>query len=113
MARYIIERQYLVPVFENILVEASSIEAACREAIDARVRPWGDDAQLCFDDTRPTRVTYAVQLPDGFEPQLQLGNGDDCETLSSLIFCSELDELPIPKEFSQVRETPERGAGFI
>jgi hypothetical protein len=40
MPRYVIERQYLVPMFEHILVEAPSFDAACREAIDEFAQPW-------------------------------------------------------------------------
>jgi hypothetical protein len=35
------ERQFLVPVYEYILVEAPSLEAVCREALDGNALPWG------------------------------------------------------------------------
>jgi hypothetical protein len=111
--RYIIERQYLVPMFEHILVEAANLEAACRDAIDDLAQPWGDEAQLCFDDARPTTVTYAVELPDGFEPQLRVGAGDDGDTLSSLLYSSELQPLPIPRKFAQGDDASEEGVGFF
>ena len=113
MPRYIVERQYLVPMFEHILVDAPDLKAACREALDDIAQPWGDEAQLCFDDARPTTVTYAVELPDGLEPQLQGGVGDDCHTLSSLLYCSELEPLPIPHEFDDDSEAPKGGIGFV
>ncbi|MGA8401898.1 MAG: hypothetical protein WB697_18560 [Stellaceae bacterium] len=113
MPRYIIERQYLVPMFEHILVEAPSLEAACREAIDDLAQPWGDGAELCFDDARETTVTCAVELPDTLEPELRPGNGDDRDTLSSLLYCSELEQLPIPQECRHGGEAPEPGVGFV
>jgi hypothetical protein len=88
MPRYVIERQYLVPMFEHILVEAPSFEAACREALDDIAQPWGEEAQLCFDDARPTTVTYAVKLPDEYEPNHQMGDLNDNEALSSLLYSS-------------------------
>jgi hypothetical protein len=113
MPRYIIERQYLVPMFEHILVEAPSLDEACREALDDIAQPWGDDAQLCFDDARPTTVTCAVELPEGFEPELQVGKGDDCRNLSSLLYCSELPQQLIPEEFARADELPEPSVGFV
>ena len=113
MPRYIIERQYLVPMFEHILVEAPTLLDACREAVDDVAQPWGDEAELCFDDARPTTVTCAVELPDGFEPELQVGNGDDRDTLSSFLYSLKLDHLPIPDEFGRGDETPENSVGFV
>ena len=113
MPRYIIERQYLVPMFEHIMVEAKTLQDACREAVDDIAQPWGHEAELCFDDARATTVTCAVELPDGFEPDLQVGNGDDREALSSLLYASELDHLTIPAEFGRGEEMPENGVGFV
>ena len=113
MPRYIIERQYLVPMFEHILVEAESLNEACREALDDIAQPWGDDAQLCFDDARPTTVTCAAELPEGFEPELQIGKGDDSYNLSSLLYSSELEPLVIPEDFARGDDPPERDIGFV
>src|SRR5580692_4600651 len=109
MPRYIIERQYLVPMFEHIMVEAQTLQDACRKAVDDLAQPWGDEAELCFDDARSTIVTCAVELLDGFEPDLQVGNGDDRDTLLSLLYSSKLDHLPIPAEFGCGEEIPENG----
>lgn len=46
MPRYVIERQFLVPVYEHILVKAPGLEAACREALDDNAQPWGDESQI-------------------------------------------------------------------
>src|SRR5262249_14846622 len=68
--RYIIERQYLVPIYEHLLVEAPSFEAACCEALDDHVQPWGDDAQIDFDNAHSTTIAQAVELPETLEPKL-------------------------------------------
>jgi hypothetical protein len=111
MPRYVIERQYLVPMFEHVLVEAPSFDAACREALDDIAQPWGDEAQLCFDDARPATITHAVELPDTF--QLQSDDEAYSEPLSSLLYCAELDPLPIPSEFAFASEEPKDDVGFV
>lgn len=44
MARYIIERQYLLPVCQHLALDAPDPEAACREALDDGEHDW-EDAQ--------------------------------------------------------------------
>jgi hypothetical protein len=34
MPKYVIERQYLLPVYQRLVVEADTPEAACGEAIE-------------------------------------------------------------------------------
>ena len=110
MPRYVIERQYLVPIFEHILVEAPSFEAACREALDEHAQPWGDDAEIAFDDARPTTIAEAVELPETLQPELCPENADRY-ILSGLLYDSGLDLLPIPSEFPGTGEA-EDGVGF-
>jgi hypothetical protein len=113
MPRYIIERQYLVPMFEHILVEAPDLNTACRRAVDGPIEPWGEDAELCFDDARATTVSCAAELPEYFEPQLQEGKGDESYVLSSLLYCSDLEQLPIPEEFTKGDDGSSPGVGFV
>lgn len=70
MPRYVIERQFLVPMYEHILVEAPSLEAACREALDDIAQPWGDDSKLDWDSSRATTIAQVVELPGTLEPEL-------------------------------------------
>jgi hypothetical protein len=99
MPRYVIERQYLLPVYEQLLIDAPNLVAACREALDEYLHPWSDDAKEDFDTAGPVIVTRAVkfpELPRGFaeyeDPnQIPLGN---------LLYNSDLDPLPIPSEFA-------------
>jgi hypothetical protein len=108
MARYIIERQYLVPMFEHILIEAPTFEDACREAVDDIAQPWSEVAELCFDDARATTITCAVELPD--ERDI-----NEAESLSSLLYCAELEPLPIPDEFGEESHhaRDDAGIGFV
>jgi hypothetical protein len=34
MPKYVVERQYLLPVYQRLVVEADTVEAACEKAID-------------------------------------------------------------------------------
>ncbi len=46
MPRYVIERQYLLPIYEHLLIEAPTFDAACHEALDEIFHPWEDDAEF-------------------------------------------------------------------
>jgi hypothetical protein len=111
MPRYVIERQYLVPIFEHILVEAPSLEAACREALDEYAQPWGDGAEIDFDNARPTTVTQAVEIPECRFPELRSREDEDRHVLSHVLYDAGLYLLPIPAEFSGTGEADE-GVGF-
>ena len=40
MPKFVVERQYLVPMFQHIVVEATNLEAACKKAISDDI-DWG------------------------------------------------------------------------
>jgi hypothetical protein len=100
MPRYVIERQYLLPVYEQLLIEASDLNAACREALDEDLHPWSENAVEDFDTAGPVIVTRAVELPEpifvGFvefvDPNLM--------PLGEMLYNSGLYPLPIPSDFS-------------
>lgn len=101
MPRYVIERQYLVPIFEHIFVEAANLEAACREALDEFAQPWGDDARLDYDNSRQTTIAQAVEIPEHLFPELRSADDTDCSIRSEVLYDSGLDLLPIPDEFAE------------
>ena len=112
MPRYVIERQFLVPVYEHILVEAPNLEAACREALDDSAQPWGDDSKLDWDSSRATTIAQAVELPGTLHPELRSETAEGCD-LSLLVYDSGLELLPIPAEFAREdAEAPGRGGGI-
>jgi hypothetical protein len=96
MPRYVIERQYLLPVYEQLLIEAPNLDAACREALDETAHPWGRDAKEDFDNARPVTITEAVELPEA-----QVGQEAEHTGLGYLLYHSGLDPLPIPAEFAE------------
>ena len=100
MPRYVIERQYLLPVYEQLLIDAPTLEAACREALDEIAHPWSEEAKEDFDSARPVTLTHAVELPEGLAPELQVGDESEHAGLGHLLYTSGLDPLPIPAELS-------------
>jgi len=98
MPRYVIERQFLVPMYEQIFVEASDLETACRQALDDYVQHWGDDAKFDWDSARSTTIAQAVEIPEHLLPELKSSEDAAQHDLSLVLYDSGLDLLPIPEE---------------
>jgi hypothetical protein len=107
MPRYVIERQYLLPVYEQLLIEAPNLDAACQEALDEIAHPWGGDAKEDIDNARPVTITEAVELPEAHV-------GDEAERggLGHLLYTSGLDPLPVPAEFVEGAADDPEVVGF-
>ena len=108
MPRYVIERQFLVPMYEHIFVEAPDLETACREALDDFAQPWGDHAKLDWDSARATTIAQAVEVSEDLLSELKSAGDADQHDLSLVLYDSGLDLLPIPEEFAE--PTQEHGA---
>jgi hypothetical protein len=65
MPKFVVERQYLVPMFQHIVVEAANLEAACKKAISDDIG-W-DTQEMDCDSTRATTLTAAKAVPEGYE----------------------------------------------
>jgi hypothetical protein len=111
MPRYVIERQFLVPIFEHVMVEAADLASACRTALEETAQPWGDHSTVCYDDARPVTVALAVELPEEMLPELHAGGDLDHYTLNDLVYQSGLEPLPIPVDFTN-GSLPRRPIGF-
>lgn len=111
MPRFVIERQFLVPVYEHILVEAPSLELACRQALDEDAQSWGDDSEIGWDDSRATTIAQAVKLPETLEAELCAETADRRD-LSLLLYDCGLELLRIPAEFAEEVCGGEEGIGF-
>jgi hypothetical protein len=71
MPTFIIERQYLLPVYQHIVVDAPDLASACRQAIES------DDLEgqkEDYDTCGPTTVNLVMQLPDGYDLGQPIGN---------------------------------------
>jgi hypothetical protein len=61
MPKFVIERQYLLPVYQRLVIEADTVEEACEKAIDHDV--W-EDAVEDGDGARPTSINAVKRIPD-------------------------------------------------
>lgn len=100
MPRYVIERQYLLPVYEQLLIEAPNLDAACREALDEDAHPWSESANEDFDTASPVVVTRAVELSDQSFLAFEKSNPCNLVSFGHILYNSGLDPLPIPTEFA-------------
>lgn len=105
MPRFVIERQYLVPIYEHILIEAPSLAEACRDAVDESKQPWGDDAKTDYENARCLTIQRAVQLPEQTALELRAGVDTHERALSHLLYSAGLDPLAVPTEFADSEET--------
>jgi hypothetical protein len=65
MPKFVIERQYLVPMYQHIVVEAENLEEACKKAITDDI-DW-DTQEMDSDGSRATTLTNAKVIPDGYD----------------------------------------------
>ena len=65
MPKFVIERQYLVPMYQHIVVEAETLEMACETAVTDDIA-W-DSQEMDCDNARKTTITEAKVIPDGYE----------------------------------------------
>ena len=65
MPKFVIERRYLVPMYQHIVVEAENLEGACKQAITDDI-DW-DTQEMDSDNARQTTVTNAKVIPDALE----------------------------------------------
>jgi len=61
MPKYVVERQYLLPVYQHLVIEADTIEEACEKAIDHN--DW-EDAVDDGNGARPTTINAVKRIPD-------------------------------------------------
>ena len=61
MPRYIVERQYLLPVYQHLALEAPDLDTACREALDDVEHDW-QDAREDYESSRPRTIVSAVEI---------------------------------------------------
>lgn len=100
MPRYIIEREYLMPVYQHLAIEAADFETACREAMDESKHSWND----AVDDpegSQPHYLTNAVEITDRNEwHDALLARANR----GSLLFDNQVKRPPllrIPEEFTE------------
>src|SRR5271166_6326045 len=65
MPKFVIERQYLVPMNQHIVVETESLGDACKKAVSDDI-DW-DTQEMDSDSARATTITEAKMVPEGYE----------------------------------------------
>src|SRR5262249_60917464 len=70
MPKFVIERQYLVPMYQHIVVEAENLEEACKKGISDDI-DW-DTQEMDCDGARRTTITGAKLVPDGYNVSTSL-----------------------------------------
>ena len=111
MPKYVIERQYLVPMYQHIVVEADNLEEACEKAVSDDI-DW-DTQEMDCDSARATTITEAKVIPEGYEADVVHSliiasrdpRGLPPDMLSLATFLYEDDEktgplLKIPEQFT-------------
>jgi hypothetical protein len=64
MPKFVIERQYLVPMYQHIVVEAETLEAVCAMAVSDDIA-W-DSQEMDSDNARATTITEAKVIPEDY-----------------------------------------------
>jgi hypothetical protein len=106
MPKFVIERQYLVPMYQHIVVEAETFEAACQLAMSDDIS-W-DSQEMDCDNARATTLTAAKAIPYSYEVdagQQVLTAGSDASgiALASFLYGDEPEtgpHLEIPARFT-------------
>jgi hypothetical protein len=65
MPNFVIERQYLVPMYQHIVVEADTFDEACKLAASDDI-DW-ETQEMDSDNARKTTLTIAKVIPDALE----------------------------------------------
>jgi hypothetical protein len=65
MPKFVIERQYLVPMYQHIVVEAENLEEACKKGISDDI-DW-DTQEMDSDGARATTITNAKVIPEEYD----------------------------------------------
>jgi hypothetical protein len=97
MPRYIIERQYLLPVYQHLALDAPDLEAACREALDDGEHDW-EDAQEDYEDSRPTTIVSAIEIAN--EAEWATATKSQYER-SGLMYDGRHEFIEIPRKFTE------------
>ena len=71
MPRFVIERQYLLPIYQRLIIDAPDITTACQEAVEED--DW-ENAEKDGDGSGATTINAAREIPEGLLEQIERGN---------------------------------------
>ena len=111
MPKFVIERQYLVPMYQHIVIEAENLEEGCKKGISDDI-DW-DTQEMDSDGARSTTITSVKLVPDGYnvspERSLIIASGDpkgrplDMLSFATFLYENEAETGPlleIPEQFT-------------
>ena len=111
MPKFVIERQYLVPMYQHIVVEAKTLEEACTTGISGDIG-W-DTQEMDCDGARKTTITFAKVIPERYDvdpfQRVLIARRDptgaplDMLTLSTFLYENEAETGPfleVPEHFT-------------
>jgi len=121
MPKFVIERQYLVPMYQHIVVEAENLEEACKKAISSEDIGW-DSQELDCDSAGATTITNAKMIPEGYEVDavhsLIIANGDPrglplhMRSLATFLSRMRPKQARAARSLPDSRKTTDRGRPF-
>ena len=71
MPKFVIERQYLLPIYQRLIINAPDITTACQEAVEDD--DW-ESAEEDGDGSGATTINAAREIPEGLLEQIERGN---------------------------------------
>ena len=71
MPKFVIERQYLLPIYQRLIIDAPDITAACQDAVEDD--DW-ESAQEDGDGSGATTISAAREIPERLIEQIERGN---------------------------------------
>src|SRR5260370_23684066 len=71
MSRFVIERQYLLPIYQRLIINAPDITTACQEAVEND--DW-ENADEDGDGSGATTINAAREIPQGLLEQIDRGD---------------------------------------
>ena len=108
MPHYMLERQYLLPVYQHLALEAPDLDTACREALDDVEHDW-QDAREDYESSRPRTIVSAVEIAT--EEEWVIATKWQYERSTLMYDCSR-ELIEIPREFSE-KDHPAELAGIL
>ncbi len=106
MPKFVFERQYLVPMYQHVVVAAESFDEACELALSDDIS-W-DSQEMDCDNARATTLTAAKAIPDRYrvdpaQHRLIAGSDPIGVDLASFLYGNEADTgalLDIPAKYT-------------
>ncbi len=87
--KYAIERQYLLPVFQHLVIVADTVDDACHQTVEHD--DWQDAREDC-DSAHATTITAIWPVPDDV--------ADDAIDPTGILYGEGADSLPIPEQYA-------------